>query len=64
MKISIYLEPAEVKGLTDYVKQMDGDPNIDKALIKVMIKQHIQNIVHGTINSPKEASSGYIEKYN
>lgn len=58
MKITVELTDAEVKGIKDYLKEVDG---IDKPT-KQDIKQFIDGYVN-TIHAPAEAVSYYISKY-
>lgn len=57
MKLTIELTEAEVKGLKAYLKDLDGGK-----IGKEEIRQHIQGIVTGVINSPSENSSFYINE--
>lgn len=58
MKITITLSEAEVKGIKDYLKEVDG--------IEKPTKKDIQRFIVGmadVINAPQEAVSDYIQKY-
>jgi len=57
MKFTIELSATEVQGIKDYFKTL-----FDEKADKTYIKNYIQNIVSGTLNSPKEAVSDFIKK--
>lgn len=57
MKITIELTEAQVKGLKDYLK------DVEEPTDKAAIKQHIEGIVYGNLHAPQEAVSQYIAKY-
>jgi len=57
MKITVELTDAEVKGLKDYLSEVDGIKAGKKE-----ITEHLQSLVNN-INAPQEASSDYIRKY-
>lgn len=56
MKITIELSDAEVKGLKNYLKEVDDLKKVSKQYIK----QHIVGIVHGNLHAPQDACSDYI----
>lgn len=58
MKISLNLTDNEVKGIKAYLMEVDGiNPT------KNDIKVYLQGIVSGTINTPQEAVSDYINQF-
>lgn len=61
MKITITLSDAQVKGITDYLKETDND--INPKIGKEQIAQYISGIVHSTLECDREAVSDYIKEY-
>lgn len=60
MKFTIELTKAEVSGIKDYLKEVDGIEKPTKKDILVEIKSYL-----GVMHSPREAVSNYISKrYN
>ena len=59
MKITIELSDAQVKGIKDYLKNVDDIPRPKKSDIQVVI----DSFVHGGLSAPQEAVSDYINKY-
>jgi hypothetical protein len=58
MKITIELTNAEVEGIKDYLKDVDGIEKPTKEDIKIFINGFI-----GGIHAPQESVSDYISKY-
>lgn len=59
MKIFINLSEAEVKGIKEYLKTVDG---IEKPL-KKDIQNEVKGIVNGAFQSQHSALADYISKY-
>lgn len=58
MKVTIELSEAEVKGIREYLKEVDGEKPTAKD-----VKEYVQGMAKGIINAPQEAVSDYIAKY-
>lgn len=59
MKITVTLSDAEVKGITEYLKEVDGI----KRVTKKHIVQEIRGMVNAELQAPQSAVSDYIAKY-
>lgn len=59
MKIAIELDEAEVKGLTDYIRESEG---IDKPK-KEDISREVRGIVNGYFQTQNSALTDHINKY-